>query len=152
MKSTVIIGIGNPLLGDDGLGVRAARLVLSRKCKNVVVKETSTGGLGILEEMLDFEKAILIDAMVTGKHPIGTIVKMTPDALSGTLHSSSPHDMNLATALEVGRKSTPERMPRDIVIIAVEARTVCEFSEDMSPELENALPIVVKMAIEEISL
>ncbi|MEM2900366.1 MAG: hydrogenase maturation protease [Thermoplasmata archaeon] len=154
MNKILVIGIGNPILGDDGLGIHAVRSI-SEECKgykNLSFKEASIGGLGILEEILDYDKVIIIDAMVTGKHAVGEIKKLKVEDFSNTKHSTSPHDINFATALEIGKRSMPERIPKEISIYAVEVgnRNIYNFSEELSPEIKESVKKVAKFVKKEI--
>jgi len=157
MKKTLVIGVGNPILGDDGLGIHAVRQIYEeyKNCKvleNVFFKEISAGGLGILENILDFEKVIMIDAVITGKYKVGKVLKMRIEDFSNTLHSTSPHDVNLATAFEIGKRSMPERMPKEVVIYGVEVSkdNIQKFSEELSPEIKESIKEIVECVKKEI--
>ncbi len=140
---TLILGLGNPILGDDALGLRVAALVRQRlpPDSEIEVDEEYWGGLRLMERLIGYDKAILVDAICTGAHPPGTILRLGPDDLP-TQHSASSHDVNLPTALEMGR-TMRLKMPDDICIIAVEAENVLDFSEQCSPAVTAALPDAV---------
>jgi len=85
---TLILGMGNPIMGDDGVGIWAARALKDRfnEEEEVTVMETSMAGLNLLELMADYDRAILIDAIKTGKGEVRFIdlslrCLMTPDTL-----------------------------------------------------------------------
>lgn len=152
---TLILGIGNPILSDDGAGIFVARMlkeIINKKkeFENIHVDEISAGGLRLLDAILGYDSVILIDAIKTENGKAGDVYKLDVDDFMDTLHTSSPHDVNFATALEIGRKSTPEKMPKDIIIYAVEVETVDEFSEQMTPEVEKAIPKVVEMILNDL--
>ncbi|HXZ94317.1 MAG TPA: hypothetical protein VEG28_00170, partial [Dehalococcoidia bacterium] len=65
-------------------------------------------------------------------------------------HLSSPHQINLATALELG-KMLDLAMPQKITVFAVEAKDVANFSEKCTPEVEQSIPEVVKMVLQELN-
>jgi hydrogenase maturation protease len=150
---TLVIGLGNPLLRDDCVGLRVAReletLLAGRA--DVEVGEDYRGGLRLMERMVGFERAIVIDAICTGAAP-GTIHRLSPDAVP-TQHSASTHDLNLPTALALGRQAGAF-LPasEDILLIGIEAVDVTTFGETLSPEVEAAVPLAVQavlLALEE---
>ena len=148
----MIFGLGNPLLGDDGVGWAIAQEVQSRlatvrkgleaKSKYQVEADSlSLGGLSLMERLAGCQKAILIDSIVTGNYPLGTVLHFEMEDLPATYigHLSSAHDVSLPTALEVGRSMGVE-LPQKIVIVAVESQIVYEFSEKLSPPVAAAVP------------
>ncbi len=140
---TLILGLGNPILGDDALGLRVAALVRQRlpPDSEIEVDEEYWGGLRLMERLVGYDKAILIDAICTGTHAPGTILRLGPDDLP-TQHTASSHDVNLPTALQMGREMHL-KFSDDIRIIAVEAENVLDFSEQCSPAVTAALPDAV---------
>jgi hydrogenase maturation protease len=151
---TLVIGLGNPILTDDGVGVKVALAVKDALALNgssdVTVVEASVGGLGLMEMMVGYERVILIDAIQTRDGQPGTIHRLTLDDIASALptqHSASAHDMNLPTALEMGRRlglALPER----INIFAIEAEDVVTFNETCTPAVAAAIPIVTKLVLE----
>jgi hydrogenase maturation protease len=147
---TLVLGLGNPILSDDGVGIRVAREVADQvKSPQVTVSETNVAGLGLLDSIVGYDKVIIIDAIQTEKGQAGQIYRMGSEDFSLTKHFSSPHQVNLATALELG-KMLGLAMPREIAIFAVEAKDVSTFSEGCTPEVEQVIPEVVAMVLEEL--
>jgi hydrogenase maturation protease len=138
---TLIVGLGNPLLRDDAVGLRVARQVRASlgEREDVEVVEEACGGLRLMERMVGFDRAILIDAIRSGRPP-GTVRTLDPRDMH-TQHSASAHDVNLPTALAFGRR-TGARLPPDdsLQIIAIEAEDVETFGEDMTAAVEAAVP------------
>lgn len=138
---TLIIGLGNPLLRDDAVGLRVARQVAAALGgrEDVEVTEETCGGLRLMERMVGFDRAILIDALRSGRPP-GTVLTLDPRQVQ-TQHSASSHDVNLPTALALGRR-TGARLPADdqLSVIAVEAEDVETFGEEMTAAVEAAVP------------
>ena len=147
---TLVLGLGNPILSDDGAGIRVAREV-GEKLNNpqVTVAETSEAGLRLLDSIVGYEKVIIIDVVQTEKGQAGQIYRMGPEDFSLTKHFSSPHQINLATALELGRLLNLA-MPKKITIFTVEAKDITTFSEKCTPKVEQAIPEVVKMVLKEL--
>jgi len=148
----MIFGLGNPLLGDDGVGWAIAQEIQTRLATvqkdleaksnyRVEVDSLSLGGLSLMERLAGCQKAILIDSVVTGNHPLGTVLHFNMEDLPEETigHMSSAHDVSLPTALEVGR-SMGVQLPQKIVIVAVESQIVYEFSEELSPPVTAAVP------------
>ncbi|NOX60825.1 MAG: hydrogenase maturation protease [Chloroflexi bacterium] len=155
MSHTLIIGLGNPILTDDGVGVQVARAVedaLPPHLRDEVrVTEAAVGGLRLMEMMAGYRRVILIDAML-GPDPAGTLRRLTLpelETISPTQHSASAHDASLITALEAGRRMGLP-LPDDIVIYAIAAENVVDFGEQPTPAVAQAIPRAVEAVINEI--
>ena len=147
---TLVLGIGNPILCDDGVGIKVAHEVANQfNSPQVTVAETSAAGLSLLDSIVGYDQVIIIDAIQTKKGKAGQIYRMKPEDFSFAKHLSSPHQINLVTALELG-KTLNLVMPQEITIFAVEAKDVSNFSERCTPEVERAIPEAVKMVLEEL--
>ena len=149
---TLILGLGNPILSDDGVGLRVARALEDRlDWPDITVMETSVAGLDFLDLLAGYDRAIIIDAIQTREGRVGQIYKFEPEAFDATRHVSTPHDVNFATALELGnRLGLP--LPQQITIFAIEVANVSSFSEECTTEVMAAIPDCVAMVIEEIML
>jgi hydrogenase maturation protease len=147
---TLVLGLGNLILSDDSVGIRAAQEI-GKKVNDpqVTVAETSAAGLSLLDSIVGYDKVIIIDAIQTKEGQAGQIYRMGAEDFSCTKHFSSPHQINLATALELG-KMLNLAMPQKITVFAVEAKDVTSFSETCTPEVEQAIPEVVKMVLEDL--
>lgn len=147
---TLVLGLGNSILCDDGVGIRVAREVAKQfDCPQVTVGETSAAGLRLLDSIVGYDKVIIIDAIQTKEGQAGQLYRMKPEDFSFAQHFSSPHQINLATALELGRM-LGLRMPREITVFAIEAKDIASFSEKCTPEVEQAIPEVVEMVLAEL--
>jgi len=147
---TLVLGLGNPILSDDGVGIRVAHEVSNRlKNPRVTVSETSAAGLSLLDSIVGYDKVIIIDAIQTEKGQAGQIYRMKTEDFSLTKRLSSPHQVNLATALELG-KMLGLAVPEKITVFAVEAKDITNFSERCTPEVEKAIPEVVRMVLEDL--
>ena len=140
----LILGLGNPLVTDDSVGLRIAEALkpLLANRTDVEVSEDYWGGLRLMERMIGFDRAIVVDAIQTGGPP-GTIHLLTPDGIA-TQHSTSAHDVNLSTALEFGRQAgmhLPEN--RHIQLVGIEAEDILTFGERCTPSVQAAVPRAV---------
>lgn len=148
---TLVLGMGNPILSDDGVGIRVAHEVANQlNSPQVTVSETSAAGLSLLDSILGYDRVIIIDAIQTKEGKVGQIYRMKPEDFSFAKRLSSPHQINLATALELGKMLNLE-MPRQITVFAVEAKDITSFSEKCTPEVEKAIPEAVEMVLKELN-
>ena len=148
---TGIIGLGNPILCDDGVGIRVARELEGKvNAANVDILETSLSGLRLLDLLSGYDRAIIIDAIETGRGTAGEIYRLAPDEIEAARHLSSVHDVDFATALDFGRK-TGMPLPQHIVIFAVEAEDTSTFSEECTPEVCRAIPACVELVLRELN-
>ncbi len=155
---TVIIGLGNPILTDDGVGVKAAYALKNQLAARswlpatpVDVMEASVGGLRLMEMMIGYDRAILVDAIRYGRNHPGHMHRMTLDELrtiSPTQHSASAHDTTLVTALDAGH-AMGLHLPKEVVIFAIEVENVSEFGEEPTTAVSAAIPEVVTAVINE---
>ena len=138
---TLIIGLGNPILGDDGVGWQVAEEVRARVPGNerVEVDCLAVGGLRLMERMLGYRHVILIDAIQSGENPEGTVSTFRLDELRrpGMGHTASAHDASLITALQTAH-AMGGAIPHRVDIVAIEARACHDFSEQLSPRIAAA--------------
>jgi len=147
---TLVLGLGNPILSDDGAGIRVAQEVGKQlDDPQITVAETSEAGLRLLDSIVGYDKVIIIDAVQTEKGQAGQIYRMEPQDFSSAKYLSLPHQINLATSLELGN-ALNLAMPQKITIFAVEAKDITSFSEKCTPQVERAIPELVKMVLQEL--
>jgi hydrogenase maturation protease len=154
--TTLVIGLGNPLLTDDGVGVLTARAVQEALAAHpipaVEVIEASVGGLRLMELMAGSRRVVLIDAWVEDSLPPGTVCRLTLADLEGgrpPQHLASAHDATLPTALAAGRRLGLD-LPEDIVIVAVTVGNVTDFDETPTPAVLAAVPTAVAAVLAEL--
>jgi len=142
--SLVIVGIGNPVLTDDAVGIKIARELekVQFKSGEIIVKEAYAGGLRLMDALVGFDQAIIIDSIITGKNKAGTIHRSNLNDLIITRNLSSSHDLDLISALELARISGL-KCPQEILIWAIEAEDVCTFSEQLTPCVQKAVSQVI---------
>lgn len=143
---TRIIGLGNPILQDDGVGVYAARALRRYLPPGapVDVIELAVGGLGLMEAMIGCERVIIIDALWSPNGNVGEVVVFDAGDLPGTMNAANAHNADLPTALKAGR-ALGAPLPADdaIHIVGVRARHVLDFGERPTPPVLAALPEAV---------
>jgi hydrogenase maturation protease len=151
--NTLVIGLGNPNLGDDGVGWRVAEEISRRTADNPAVEVdcSSLGGLSLMERLTGSRHVVLIAANHTGLRPVGSLSRFTlsdlPDAPSA--HSASADEILLRNALSVGRGMNI-LLPRDedVLIVAIETANDCDFSQELSPLVAAAVPLAVNLILD----
>lgn len=141
MKGTVVLGIGNLLLGDEGVGVHAARELEERLHEpGVEVVDGGTGGFHLLEYFQVYERILLIDAAADGYAP-GTVREITPRYASDFPRTLAAHDLGLKDLLEaaqlLGRTG-------DVTLITVSIGDLGRTTLELSEPVRAALPEVVR--------
>ncbi|MGA2620932.1 MAG: hydrogenase maturation protease [Thermoguttaceae bacterium] len=149
---TLVLGLGNPLVGDDSVGLRVAAELKGRLAgrTDVDVAEDYWGGLRLMEHMVGYERVIVIDALCSGAAP-GTIRHLAVGDLP-TQRSASSHDTNLATALALGRAAglcLPE--DRNVLLVGIEAEDILTFGEVCTPAVAAAVPRAVAEVLKELA-
>ena len=155
-KKTIIIGLGNPILSDDSVGIKVVRELekrmvdsnLQTKHPELYFAEAYAGGLRLMDELVGYERAFIIDAMVTPDGRPGTIRCLSISDLICTRNLVCAHDTNLATALKMG-KMLGLQLPSEIRIWGIEAKDVETFGEELTEDVEKAVHIVVGKAMHE---
>jgi hydrogenase maturation protease len=153
---TLVIGLGNPILGDDGVGWKVAEevsSVISYQSSvdgdTIEVDTAAQGGLSLMERLIGYERVIIVDSMETGNSPVGSVsvfpLASLPDPMAG--HSASTHDATLMTALRTAEQLGTD-IPKQVDIVAIEAENVYDFSEELSPTVAAAVPLAVLKVVE----
>ena len=146
---TLVLGLGNPLVRDDAVGLLIAERLrpLLADHTDIEVDVDYWGGLRLMERMVGYERAFVIDAIQSGAEP-GTLLILSPGELP-TQRSASAHDVNLLTALELGRQAGAELPSNEsITLIAIECVDTINFGEELTPEVEAAIPKAVETVLQ----
>jgi hydrogenase maturation protease len=148
---TIVLGVGNLILRDDGVGIHVANEVKKQiQDPNIAVEEAITGGMNLLDLLLGYDKAIIIDAVKSDDGTHGE-VRRIPIGDFNTMHSCNPHDVSLIEAIDMAKKLGEKQIPREIIIIGVMMKQIpCEFGEKLSPKIAAAVPKAVEMTLNEI--
>gem|GEM_PF-39576 len=140
-RNVQILGIGSPILCDDAAGIEVVqRLRAEGLPEGVTATVGGTGGICLLDLIEKCEVLLVVDASLIGAEP-GTIHELRPQDLERTppLHLGATHGFDLADVLELLRVQG-RNPPRQIHIIAIEARDVQTFSETCTPAVQDAIP------------
>jgi len=161
----IAVGIGNPILGDDGIGLHVVREVIKRiagsydpspggipvevKVKEdltVVLDEAYTGGMNLLDLILGFDRAVLIDAVSESGLEPGEVRRMDLDDMI-TVHSTNPHDTSLAEAVKLAKDLGEDRVPPEIMLVGINIKPSGVFSEGLSHPVREAIPEAVRLTL-----
>jgi hydrogenase maturation protease len=139
---TIVVGLGNPILGDDGVGWKVAEEVKRHldPDSHVRIECASLGGISLMEKLIGYDRAILIDAF-TADASDGSISVLRLDHLPNysAYHIASIHDTSLQNAIELGR-SMGAQLPHDITVVGIATQTIYDFSEELSPAVASVVP------------
>jgi len=148
---TLVLGLGNELYGDDGVGIHIIRHLIEELqtekkskpwLKNVDFRECRISGLSLLDVIVGYEKLVIIDTIKKPNPQTGRI-----HTLEGTelrhIPGPSPHYVSLPQTLEIGEK-LGLKVPREIKIIAVEAKNMYNLGEGLSSKMKKALPSIIE--------
>ena len=145
--NTLILGVGNPILTDDGVGIKIVQK-LKEQNPELEVLETSETGIALLDLVAGYNKLIIIDSIKTEEGKPGELCKLELEDLKPTTDFSSSHGIDIATAFRVGQK-LGYKMPKFVSIYAVDIRNNSTFGEECTEEIEERIPSITKQIIEE---
>ncbi len=151
--STLVLGMGNPILSDDGVGLLVAgRLAEEALPAGVEVRLSEVAGLRLLELVRGFTRVIIIDALKSpaeaGREP-GEIVRYEAKDFKGGHRWRSAHSIGIDTALALGHE-LGYNMPGEVIVFAIEAEDVETFGEELSPPVAAAAERVHELVREEL--
>jgi hydrogenase maturation protease len=148
--SILVIGLGNPLRGDDGVGPRLVEELTRRGLPpGVTALDAGTGGLDLLPVLEGWQRVVLVDAADVGREP-GQFVRFTPEQvrLAQTTDHLSLHNAGLGEILALAnalRRTLPH-----MVVFGVQPAEV-GWREGLSPAVETALPALADAVLEELA-
>ena len=147
---TLVVGLGNPILGDDGAGWVVAEDVRKHIPPGLPVDVDclSLGGISLMERLVGYERAILIDAFLSDEMD-GSLIISKLDELPNysAFHLTSTHDMSLQNAMKMGRQ-LGAALPEEVIVVGVSASHVYDFSEELSPPVQAAIPKMTAIVVE----
>jgi|GEM_PF-235823 len=161
----IIIGLGNEFISDDGVGIFAVRQLRERISRldrsvsetrahfpgSIVIEELAAGGLQILDAITGYERCFIIDAVLTGTHPTGTIYRFVQRPQQKPVKLASSHQINLPEVLGLA-KLLNVKVPPAITIYGVEVSDITTFSTGCTVEVEKALPQLVDVVWHDLTM
>lgn len=141
----VIIGLGNELLADDGVGIRVVRELQERLlADDIAFEELSVGGLQLLDYLVGHEHCIIVDAVMTGAYPPGTIYRFVqaPSDKPINIRLTSSHQIDLFQIVELAKLLKAD-IPRTITVYGIEPSDVTTFNNRCTGPVSTAIPQLV---------
>jgi hydrogenase maturation protease len=133
----ILIGLGNPIMSDDGVG-----LVVSRKVHELVpdcdLDSSPGGGFDVVDRILGYRRAVIIDCMVSGKCPPGTVVRIETGSALETLRTGHSHGIDFLEAIKVAR-SCDAPVPPEVIVYGIEVEDPFSLGQEMSGTLQDSV-------------
>jgi len=144
---TVILGLGNAILSDDGVGIKVVRHIAKLGAPaGVDLKEAEVAGFALLDLLGGYERAVVVDAIRLRDAQPGEVTVFDADSLEPSLHLVAGHQIDLPAALELGRRlGLP--LPESVQIVSVQICDDTTFSEECTPAVTAAIPAAASMAV-----
>ena len=143
---TLILGVGNPILSDDAVGIRIAEK-LKEENPGLEVATTSEAGINLLDLVAGYDRLIIIDSIMTEKGKVGEVYQLNLEDLKPSAECRSSHGIGITTAFEFGQK-LGYIMPRYVSIYAVEIKDNATFREQCTREIERSIPLIARQILE----
>ncbi len=141
-KDILVLGVGNLLLKDEGVGIHVIRTLEKEKLpSNVSLMDRGTGGLHLISWIQDYDRIIMVDATLDSNPP-GTVRLIRPRYATDFPPLMSAHEIGLRDMIEA--MILTEKLP-DIQLIVVSAEDISEVGMELTPVVEAAVPKVVEM-------
>jgi hydrogenase maturation protease len=161
----MIIGLGNEFMRDDGLGIYALRKLREKIAaidprlsfgeknilQNVILKESTAGGLEILDYLIGYRNCILLDAVFTGNNPPGTIYRYVYEHNEEPVKLISSHQINLSELLGLAKLFRAD-IPSTVIIYGMEVEDAMTFSPGCTVAVQTMLPQLVEAVWGEICM
>lgn len=135
----MVIGLGSPIMTDDAIGLRVVQAISDMHLGQIDTLQEAVGGLEILPMIRGYGNVVIVDAIQTYQQKPGTVMIYDPDDFDDTIGNTFAHDINLATALKIGKQMDPYTMPDKVMFIAIEVQDIQTMSETMTPEVEASV-------------
>jgi hydrogenase maturation protease len=153
--TTRIIGLGNSILTDDGVGIYAVREVSRRVAEEgldacVDLVESEVGGFALMDMMAGWKKIILVDSIQFDDLEPGTVVRIEPETLHTSLRLRSVHEIDLPTVINLGRE-LGLKMPNDLTVFGIQAEDPYTFGERLTSKAEQGMKKAVSLILREIA-
>ncbi|MFH2010706.1 MAG: hydrogenase maturation protease [bacterium] len=144
----LVLGLGNTILSDDGIGIYAVRLLreLLEPDEPIDVKEAELGGFALVDLLEGYDACVLLDAFEGGCLP-GELRVLELDAFAPTARLAAGHQIDLPTAIELGR-TTGRQMPQRIAIVAVQVGDSRTLGESCTAPVQAAIEPAARRALE----
>ena len=144
---TLFLGLGNPILSDDAVGIRIAEGLKEETPAQDVVG-TSEAGIALLDYAAGYDKLVIIDSVMTEVGKPGELYKLGLEDLKPGMNLSSSHGVDIATAFTLGEK-LGYSVPKQVTIYAVEIADNTTLGEKCTQKVEESIPSIVRQIVKE---
>ena len=142
---TLVIGVGNLLRCDDGVGIHVVDR-LNEVAPHIDTLDVALGSIEILEAMRGRDRVFIVDAIQTGGEP-GTIYRVNLSGGEEPPRITHSHGVDLLTTLKLGNSLFPGQMPREMILLAVEAEDVTTLSESCTSKVQASVDKVMEIIL-----
>ncbi len=148
---TLILGLGNELYGDDGVGIHVVRQIKqkieansasSKVTSQIDCQECSLSGIALIDVIVGYDSLIIIDTIKSTNPKPGKIRLLDENQLRH-IPGPSPHYVSVPQTIEIGRE-LGLKVPSRIKVIAVEAKRMYNLGEGLTQDMKNAIPRIVQ--------
>ena len=148
LKKIAILGLGNPLLTDDAVGLKVAEhlqtLLRDNPVPGLDIITSTRAGFELIDLLSGYEYAIIVDAFLSDNPEPGKVRYLTMQNISGNARLVGPHDISVDVAFELA-KQLGIPMPGGVEIVAIEVEDAFTFSEEMTPSI---IAVIEPLAVE----
>jgi hydrogenase maturation protease len=137
----ILVGLGNPIMSDDGIGLLVGRLVHER-LEGYDLDLACGAGLHVMDAILGYERAVIIDSMVTGRFAPGDVAKVEPGSGLETRRAGHSHGVGFFEAIEVAR-TCGAALPREITVYGIEVEDPFSIGDGISSKVADRLDEIV---------
>jgi len=151
-RSCAVLGIGNPLLGDEAIGIHVLERLRNnyRFSPEIALIDGGCGGLNLYFILEQYDKVIVVDAIAPNTNPPGSIHIINHASLTGKMtNGCSAHSVGIQDSLMM--LQTLGNQPRDLVIVGI-VPAVIEYNFDLSPVMKQRLPLIELAVIKQLRL
>ncbi len=139
---TLVVGLGNPILGDDGVGWQVIDELDELEHGEASLQQACVGGVLLMELLVGYRRAIIVDAIIDPEDEPGTVWCKPLAAVETRVasHLDSPHDAPLPAAIEAGRAMGAD-LPSEIEVVGIVIERGDVFGEELSDAVTAAVPV-----------
>jgi hydrogenase maturation protease len=146
-KKTLVLGLGNVIMGDEGVGVHVVRALEKHTLPaNVECLDGGTGGFVLLEPLQNADRIILIDAAADG-NSLGTVTRTTPRFSKDYPPTLTAHDIGVKDLLDAFYM---QNGTREVTLYAITIDPLQPIAMELSPECAKAAQVAVKEILKEL--
>lgn len=146
LSSTLVLALGNDIMGDDAAAIVASGMLKEQFAEYADFNDTMEAGLALMDIMAGYDRILLLDTIITGRHEPGTVLEFSQDDFRKVV-GPSPHYMGLPEIIQLADRMSVS-FPPVICIIALEIERPVDFAETLSPGIKDAIPSFVQKAAE----